>query len=80
MTKQCVGIDVSKASLTVCVASTDQLQDVRWSKVEGFENNKKSFNQLLKWAKKQLNKDVLVAIERKLLGLISSRKLLPLEL
>lgn len=58
MIKQCVGIDVSKLSLSVCVAQVDMEQTVRWSEVKDFENTNKGFNQLLKWVKKQVNKAV----------------------
>ena len=58
--KQCVGIDISKTSFHVCVSQLEEDQTVRFSQGASFENNKKGFNQLDKWVKKQIDKKVAV--------------------
>lgn len=56
--KQCVGIDISKLSFSACVAQIDVEQEVRRSEVREFANTKKGFNQLVKWASKQIDQSV----------------------
>lgn len=56
--KQCVGIDISKATFSACVCKIDYNQDVYFSEAQFFENNKKGFNQLVRWVKKETNKKV----------------------
>ncbi len=58
MLKQCVGIDISKANFHAFVCSMYNDQRLRFSEGMEFDNNKKGFNQLLKWVKKQLDKRV----------------------
>jgi transposase len=50
--KQCVGIDISKSSFTVCVCRKMLTGEIQMSQVEEFENNKNGFNRLVKWSRK----------------------------
>jgi transposase len=50
--KQCVGIDISKASFTACICRKLGSGDFILSSVENFENNKNGFNRLIKWSRK----------------------------
>ena len=56
VTKQCVGIDISKADFTVCVCSLAHDQTTLFSEVQTFDNHKTGFNQLVRWVNKQLVK------------------------
>jgi len=50
--KQCVGIDISKLTFTACVCRKFITGKQEFSNVETFTNNKKGFNQLIKWSRK----------------------------
>lgn len=50
--KQCVGIDISKATFTACVCQKFADGRIRLSSVESFDNGNKGFNQLVKWSRK----------------------------
>ena len=50
--KSCVGIDISKSSFTACICQVNEQEDLIFSKVQKFSNDKKGFNQLLRWARK----------------------------
>jgi transposase len=50
--KQCVGIDISKESFTVCVCSRFQSGEEQLSEAVEFKNHKTGFNQLVKWSRK----------------------------
>ena len=50
--KQCVGIDIAKASFTTCVCKRMLSGETQTSPVESFENNKHGFNQFIKWHRK----------------------------
>jgi len=50
--KQCVGIDISKASFTACVCYLYQNGSLKFSEVRSFKNQKQGFNQLLRWVRK----------------------------
>ncbi len=50
--KQCVGIDISKATFTACVCQKFADGRIRLSPVESFDNGKTGFNQLVKWGRK----------------------------
>lgn len=50
--KQCVGIDISKASFTACICRKLGSGDFILSPVENFENSKHGFNRLIKWSRK----------------------------
>jgi transposase len=56
--KQCVGIDISKASFTACVCERLLSGELLTSPVEDFENNKHGFNQFIKWHRKLTNPHV----------------------
>ncbi|WMX14730.1 transposase [Aureispira sp. CCB-E] len=56
--KQCVGIEISKLTFTVCVCSLGLDQNVYLSEVEEFSNDKKGFNRFVRWSKKQQNQSV----------------------
>ena len=55
--KQSVGIDISKASFTACICSSQHQQPLRFSQVKKFKNDKTGFNQLLRWVRKQCSTD-----------------------
>jgi len=52
MLKQSLGIDMAKESFTACLCQTYIDQTEVLSEVREFSNNKKGFNQLLRWVKK----------------------------
>ena len=49
--KQSIGIDISKSSFTVCLCQRAQSGELTFSKVVDFPNDRKGFNQLLRWVK-----------------------------
>lgn len=50
--KCCVGIDMSKDDFTACIATRKGASDYTYSSVEKFVNEKRGFNQLLRWVRK----------------------------
>jgi transposase len=56
--KQCVGMDISKASFTACICSKLLSGEVLISSVESFENSKQGYNQFVKWSRKITNPPV----------------------
>lgn len=56
--KQCVGIDISKDTFTACVCSRDQIDQLTYSEVHCFDNDKKGFNQMMRWVRKNTSKQV----------------------
>ncbi len=50
--RQCIGIDISKATFTACFCRSYSNGKVEVSDVLKFDNCKTGFNQLLKWARK----------------------------
>ncbi len=50
--KSCVGIDISKATFSVCVCHRLG-DDLHFSEIRVFKNQKTGFNQLLRWVRKQ---------------------------
>ena len=50
--RQCVGIDISKDNFTACICLRDQQDNLTYSQVQSFANEKKGFNQLLRWTRK----------------------------
>lgn len=56
--KQCVGIDISKASFTACVCGKLLSGEVLTSPVENFENSKHGFNQFIRWSRKTTDPSV----------------------
>ena len=55
--KQAIGIDISKATLSVCLGSITQNGTIKYSPNAVFENSKPGFNKLLRWAKPMLDSD-----------------------
>ncbi len=51
-TNQCIGIDISKASFTACLCKRQLSGPESTSDVVEFENNKRGFNQFVKWSRK----------------------------
>ena len=51
-THQCVGIDISKLSFTACVCKRQLAGQQSTNDVVEFENNKRGFNQFVKWSRK----------------------------
>ena len=59
--KHCVGIDISQKTFTACICSLSVNQELLFSEVREFPNDKKGFNQLNRWVLKTLkSKDDLV--------------------
>jgi transposase len=56
--KQCVGIDISKASFTACICRKLLSGEALLSSVESFENSKLGYNQFVKWSRKLTNPSV----------------------
>ncbi len=63
--KQCVGIDISKASFTACICFSQEDGLLRYSEVRTFKNQKAGFNQLLRWVRKKckFNLDLVFLME-----------------
>lgn len=56
MKKQCVGIDISKASFSVLICSRSVTDGLSYSVRRKFGNDKKGFNQLTRWVAKESDK------------------------
>lgn len=55
---QCVGIDISMDKFTACLFTYNTASDLGWwTDVIEFRNNKTGFNQLVRWSRKNANKD-----------------------
>lgn len=50
--KQCLGIDISKSTFTGCLCTRTSDDSLSYSEIRHFKNEKKGFNQLLRWVKK----------------------------
>lgn len=51
ITKQSIGIDISKATFTACLCQRSEDGKLTFSKTVDFSNGNKGFNQFLRWAK-----------------------------
>lgn len=60
MKKQCVGIDISKANFSAVICSRSSTDDLSYSAGRKFDNDKKGFNQLTRWAAKESDKGTLM--------------------
>ena len=58
--RQCIGIDIAKATFTSCVCQQDQEGEIQLSQVKEFKNSKNGFNQLIKWCRKLIKPGVRV--------------------
>jgi len=56
MKKQCVGIDISKDNFAVLMCRKSSTDDLSYSVGKKFDNDKKGFNQLTRWAAKESDK------------------------
>ncbi len=56
--KQSVGIDMAKLSFVACVCKSQELDGLILSDAKTFTNDKKGFNQFLKWVNKHIDKKV----------------------
>ena len=56
--KQSVGIDCSKDSFHASICRINLSQEVSFTTVHRFPNNKTGFNQLIRWASKNTQNDV----------------------
>ena len=56
--KQSVGIDISKESFTACLCTKNINEELLFSSVKTFKNEKSGFNQLLRWARKLADKSI----------------------
>ena len=55
--KQCVGLDISKGTFAACLCKRDQKDQLTYSEIKTFDNEKRGFNQLMRWVRKQINKE-----------------------
>lgn len=55
--KHCVGIDISHKTFTACICSLKVNQELAFTEVRQFDNDKKGFNQLNRWVSKLLNSE-----------------------
>lgn len=55
--KQCVGIDISKATFTACLCYLKEDGSPCYSEVQSFKNQKPGYNQLLRWVRKNSKPD-----------------------
>jgi transposase len=53
--KQAVGIDISKATFTACLASLEQNEQIHLSAAMVFDNTKTGFNRLVRWTGRLIN-------------------------
>lgn len=58
MEKQCVGIDISKANFAATLCNRSSTDDLRFSVSKKFDNDKKGFNQLMRWVAKEGDKAI----------------------
>lgn len=56
--KQCVGIDIAKHTFTACICKRSVRIVSELSEVREFPNDKKGFNQLMRWVVKHISKGV----------------------
>ena len=56
--KQCVGIDISKATFTACICYPEKDGSHSYSEIRSFKNEKPGFNQLLRWVRKNSKFDL----------------------
>jgi len=63
VTKDCVGIDVSKDFLECCLGSSSENQQPTFSKVRKFKNEVKGFQELLGWVESTAKNDVVFVME-----------------
>lgn len=56
--KQCVGIDISQETFTACICTSADNGNLAFSDVKSFKNEKKGYNQLLRWVRKFYCKEV----------------------
>jgi transposase len=54
--KQSIGIDISKDTFTACRCQQTFSGDVSYTSVHSFTNDKKGFNQLIRWSRSQTEK------------------------
>jgi len=57
ISKQCIGIDISKATFTACLCQRSDDGGLAFSKTVDFSNDTKGFNQFLRWAKGGIARD-----------------------
>lgn len=57
ISKQCIGIDISKGTFTACLCQRSDDGELVFSKTVDFSNDSKGFNQFLRWAKGVIAKD-----------------------
>jgi transposase len=61
MKKQCVGVDISKDSFSATLCTRTLNDHIQYSTGKKFENNKQGFNQLVRWAGKEGDKEAPLA-------------------
>jgi len=67
--KQSVGIDIAKRSFTACVCKRKLDGSYELSKVVEFTNEKKGYNQLLKWVGKTMIKGIEISFAMEATGI-----------
>lgn len=53
--RQTVGIDISKDTFTACICSRNEADALTFTEIPCFDNNKKGFNQFVRWVGKNSN-------------------------
>jgi transposase len=67
--KQSVGIDIAKMTFTACICKRRSDQTNKLSEVREFTNDKKGFNQFVKWVGKVMEKDVTIIFAMEATGI-----------
>lgn len=71
--KQSVGIDIAKLTFTACVCIRYTDHSEKFSEVRKFDNNKRGFNQLIKWVAKFTDKSLKVFYAMEATGIYYER-------
>ncbi|MDA0881805.1 MAG: IS110 family transposase [Bacteroidetes bacterium] len=56
--RQCVGIDISKDTFTASICSRNELDSFTFTEITTFNNDKKGFNQCVRWVRKKSDTSV----------------------
>ena len=67
--KQCVGIDIGKKSFTACVGKKNTNGSYELSRVSEFSNDKRGYNQFIKWVGKSMLKGIDISFAMEATGI-----------
>ena len=71
--KQSIGIDISKDTFTACYCLLNENEDLQFSEVSKFKNEKTGFNQLMRWSRKVKNPDLPISFLMEATGVYYER-------